>query len=382
MVTCQICGHQAKWLGDHLVESHKITIGEYLLQHPQAEISTVVRQRAGLIQAPDPTALTVNFGDVTVPINWDVEEHACLPLPPHYRVPQFGALKADVAAATIALASRRSMYIWGPAGAGKDAIFHAWSYLTHSPCKLFQIQPGVDTMSWFYSKGLGSNGSYWEEGELLTALRDGYLSPISGRRIPYTVLITDFDRANSEQAEALRLVMDSISGRVMGPKGVVYPVFPGTQIVVTANTAGGGDPNGRYTSARVIDASILDRFERSYQFHWMDWRDEIEVVTHKFPLLWSKNPTLFADIGKAVAALRTAIDAEKLYGEFSHRAVCMWLGAIQDYLTLLGDRCPANVAELAFDCYLAKLPDATARETAKLIVKPFLPVAQKRTNLR
>jgi hypothetical protein len=185
------------------------------------------------------------------------------------------------------------------------------------------------------------------------------------------ILITDFDRATKEQAESMRLVMDSISGRVKGPNGVTYRVLAGTQVVVTANTAGAGDSRGRCTSSNVIDASILDRFERAYEFHWMDWRDEGVIVKEKFPILLSKASGAFDQVGRATEALRKAVQDEALYAEFSHRALCAWLGHAED-IVAVSDSVPADLLRRAFRAVADKMPDAETRAEAVRIVDPHL----------
>ncbi len=368
-VTCALCGHtDDAWLGDH-VAKHGLTIGQYEAQHGPA-VSSSILLSLPQERAHPPSKLTVEFAGVQVPVNLDVPASACLPLPDAYRIPEHGDLARDVQEAVVSLLHGRSIYVWGLPGSGKDALPHAWSSLTRKPAAIFQIEPGEDIRAWFFSHELGSEGSYWREGELLKILRDGYTSPISGRKIPMLVLITDFDRATGDQAESMRLVMDSISGRVKGPSGVTYPVLPGTQIVVTANSAGGGDTRGRCVTSKPIDASILDRFQRAYEFHWMDWRDEEPIVKAKFPVLNALAPNVFSSVGKVVARLREAIEKEEIYTEFSHRAVCAWLGQAQDLIETIGPM--GNLLERSYRTVLDKMPDRETRDQAKKIADAFI----------
>jgi len=148
--------------------------------------------------------------------------------------------------------------------------------------------------------------------------------------------------------------------------------MPGTQIVVTANTAGGGDTRGRCISSNVIDASILDRFERALEFHWMDWKYEEPIAKEKFPFLLEKCPSVFAQVGKATDVLRTAIMNEKLYAEFSHRALCAWLGHAQDLLTMSGGVVQEGLMKRAFRAYSDKLPDQETRSEALRLIDPHI----------
>jgi len=372
-ISCAVCGHAAHWIGDHVVQAHGMTVDQYVEAHgPVASPALVaaVEADAPARRHPDLTNIKVEFAGVRPRVNADVPAEACLPLPPAYRVPQHGALSMDIREAAVSLVRGRSMYVWGLPGSGKDALFHAWSALTRTPAMIFQVEPGADVRSWFFTHEFNKEGTYWSEGELLKALRDGYRTA-TGRVVPYMILITDFDRATKEQAESMRLVMDSISGRVKGPNGVTYPVLAGTQVVVTANTAGAGDSRGRCTSSNVIDASILDRFERAYEFHWMDWRDEGAIVKEKFPLLLAKAGGVFDQVGKATEALRKAVQDEALYAEFSHRALCAWLGHAED-IVAVSDTVPADLLRRAFRAVADKMPDAETRAEAIRIVDPHL----------
>lgn len=374
VIKCLICGHtESDFLGDHLLEAHKMTVAEYLFAHQGATVSSkalrdrLARDNANPRRAhpPKPEDLKVNFGGFMFPVHHEVPAGACLPMPEHYRIPEHGKLHEDVEHATIALLQGRSTYIWGLPGSGKDALYHAWSAMTRTPTVIRQTKPGTDIESWFFSRGFNEQGTFWEEGAVLKALRDGYTT-ISGKVVPYLLLVSDFDRADREQAEHLRLITDSIQGRVDGPAGVTYRVFPGTRIVATGNTAGAGDDRGRMISANPIDASLLDRFERKFQFHWMDWKDEEPIVRAKFPMLVQQCPDIFNKVGSITGVLRDAILKSELYAEFSHRGVCSILGHAQDILL---SRPPTqalakNLLKMGARAWLDGLPDQENRDIA------------------
>lgn len=375
---CRLCGFREHWLVEHL-ETHGLTPSTYLERFPGAPLASAgvltrapaLHEKLQRAHPPPPEGLTIEFAGVHPRVNHDVPERDCLVRPKAYRLPTHGELGKDIREAVIALLLGRTTYLWGLPGTGKDALIHAWSSYTRTPGLIFQIEPEADIRAWFFAHEFDQNGTSWEEGVLLRALRDGYTTT-TGRRIPYLILFTDFDRATKEQAESLRLVTDSIQGRVKGPSGVTYDMLPGTQIVVTANTPGGGDVRGRCISANVIDASILDRFERAFEFHWMDWEDEGPIVKEKFPLLVQRcPPALLANVGKATAAIRAAIKSDELYAEFSHRALCAWLGQAEDIITV-SNQVPPDLLKRAFRVYADKLPDKEARDTAMRLADPYI----------
>lgn len=377
-IACAICNSQHEFLGNHVQEAHNMSLMDYQSAHPGAPVVSLAlyekfkeersaKRRTG---APALEDLKVEFAKLNLPVNTDVPADVCLPLPPSYRLPSNGKLGNDVQDAAIAMAMNRSTYIWGLPGSGKDAFVHAFSALTRTPAEIFSVRPGEDIQAWFFSRSFDQNGTTWEEGRLLQIARDGYTTP-DGRKVPYLILISDVDRADKAQAESLRLILDSISGRIKGPGGVTFPVLPGTIFAFTANSAGAGDTRGRCLSSNPIDASLLDRVERKFEFHWMDWADEGPILQEKFPLLFEKAPGIYGAMEKVTEAIRQAIAMEELYCEFSHRALCSWLGFAQDIITTTG-KVHSNLLKRSARAWLDGLPDEETRLGAQRIIDPHI----------
>lgn len=382
-LTCKVkgCGHvERDWLADHLVEAHGLSVKQYLAKHPGADTASKrLMDRANKARSnvrrehpPAPSTLTVKMAGMEFAVNAGVPAESCLPLPAHYRLPRKGDLAKDVVNSLVALKRRRSQYVWGMPGTGKDALFHAWSSWTRTPALIRSVVPGTDIEAWFFSRSFNEQGTYWEEGDVLIALRDGFKTT-QGKRIPYLLLVSDLDRADRSQAEYLRLLTDSIQGRISGPMGRIDNVFPGTTIVATANTAGSGDPRGRMVSANPIDAALLDRFNRKFEFHYMDWRDEEPIVRAKHPVLVERAPWVFENMGKATKVLRDAIQGGDIYGEFSHRGLCSVLEHAEDLLICNGSKSvPKNLLKRASRAWLDGLGDPDTRKAADHLMDPYL----------
>lgn len=310
------------------------------------------------------------WGPYAFPVRLDVPEEACLPLPEAYQVPTKGAAGEAVKHASIALAKARSLFIHGAPGSGKDAIVHAYSALTRTPGLIFTICPDTDISSWLFSRAFNATSTYWEEGTLLKALRDGYTTQ-TGEVIPYIILLSDFDRANRAQAETLRLILDSIKGRVMGPDGQSVPVLPGTRIVATANSSGGGDMSGRLSS-NMIDASIMDRFQCKVQFVWLSVAEEMEILTRKFPRIFKIIPGAKAQIANALTAIRAVIHQGDLDCDFSARALSAWCLHIEDIIDMDfgGANGTDSVPGQAFRVVSDGMPDDETRVAIRRIAHP------------
>lgn len=377
-IECKLDGTTHHFLPPYLASVHGLTPEEYLEQFPDAPLASkaVLDAHAAQIKGakrthpPALSELTIEMGGFDFPVNADVPEDVCLPIPPHYRLPKKGRLGTDILRALRYYVAGRSLWAHGPPGTGKDALPSALCGMTRTPSEIYQISPDVDIQNWFFEKAFDAQSTKWVEGELLKQLRDGYVTS-TGRRIPYTIVLSDFDRAGRSQAEAIRLVTDSIQGRIKGPNGETYKVLPGTRIVITANTMGGGDPTGKCVSANVLDSSILNRIERKVRFHLMAWSDEQPIVEAKFPLFTEKMGEWYPAIGKCTKALRKAIEDGDLYGEFSHRDLCTWIGDCEDILRY-AKKVPDDLLKQGFMSYSDGLPDVENSKAALALIDPHL----------
>ncbi len=286
------------------------------------------------------------FCGLPLSVKEGVPAEACLPEPEKgYHPPSCGAAADVTRFLTVGLEAGMNTFLYGPPGSGKDAFVHAYSARTRTPALKCQIVSGTDTHAWLWSRSLKGGDTHWEEGELLKLVRDGYLSS-TGERIPGLVLLSDFDRADDDQIETFRLMLDTIgSGRIPLPQGGSVPVFPGTMFVATANTVGSGDTTGRYVSANVIDASILNRFPVVREMPYMAWEDEQIPLINQFPKIAEvagflpgiKTSEGWTGLGAVVKILRSMIAEGKAYGEFTFRDLSNWLGFSEKLIPLYVD---------------------------------------------
>lgn len=380
-VQCAICGEKHLFLPTHLEEAHNLTTQEYLTQFPGSptvselllEIEKNSQPNGNRKAAKALQDLILDMSGIKLAVWSSIPESVCLPMPDHYRFPKYGKLAEAIVRAVKALAMRRHTWISCEPGAGKDAFVHFFSAALRRPALCITIDPNCDLETYMYVRSFGPDGkggtkTFWELGKLYKAITEGYKCPMTGKVYPYIVLLSDFDRASKVQAEKLRLIMDSIKGRVMTPDGRAMPIVPGTMVVATANSQGGGDTTGRCISARPIDSSMMNRFKRKVMFHLMDWRDEKEIVKAKFPSLIEACPKAIDIIGDVTKSMRKAIANEDIFCEFSHRDVCNWAESAVDQLELEPHKGTKGLmSETAFD-WIDGLPDEETRIEAKRIV--------------
>ena len=376
---CRECGHKAHWLGTHLMQEHGMTIEEYLAKHegaPTASEEAIAKfnaRRKARALPPNVEDLTVDFAGTEFKVNYKVPLSVCAPHEPWYHPPKYGDQGENVEDVFLHLEGDDSpLYVHGPAGTGKDAAFQKWSYLTRTPCLMVQINPDVDVSKFLYSHEIGETGTFYKEGKLLKALRDGYVCD-DGTRVPYLIILTDVDRMTEEQGEHLRMIIDSVSGRIATPDGGVEKVLKGTRIVATANSAGNGSTGGRYASSRVVDASIMSRFTFKFEYTTLDWRDEKPILVGRFPILARHGgDNLWGQVEKSVKAIRDAINAD--FGgidmEFGHRELVAWMKSTAIYAkrSLKKDgKIAPDVLKRGFKVVLRSVEGTTRKDLERLV---------------
>lgn len=384
-ISCKLCGEATLFIGNHLEDSHPDTnILDYLGKFPDEAIAApavlnhLARRELGdtpaRVQPPTPDQLTIKIAGVKVRVNGDVPAEVCLGLPEHYRIPEHGDLADDVAECAVILSSEDDpLWVHGPPGSGKDAWAHAWSYLTRTPGLFLQVNQNTDVNSMFYRRCFTQGETGYEEGPLLKALRDGYTTP-GGRKVPYLILMSDFDRADPRRMENMRSTIESISKRVPGPMGNFYPILEGTRIVFTANSSGGGDETGRCVTSNPVDASFMTRCT-SIRFHWMEWEDEEAILREKFPTFTQRAAQFYEKIGAFTKVLRERIDHEQINIEFSHRELEKWIRHGEKILKAAeGGAVPKRmINRSARVAFLDQSHDRATREELDTLMKANIP---------
>lgn len=385
---CAICGHSGHYIGNHIQEAHGMSLEEYSATYPNAPLASqavVDKMNSRRKRRAVPTAvdeLVIKFHDFEMKPNLDVDVSVCGANgkgPEHYRLPSYGDAKEIIFDVLIGVETGASQLIYGPAGTGKDAFWLNFSMVTRTPCISIQINPDIDISKVLFSHEISANdGTYQKVGHLAKCLTEGYKTE-SGKVIPYLVILTDIDRCDPAQGEHLRLMLDSVSQRIQHPDGHTLPVLEGTRFVATANSIGNGSE--RYSSAQVMDASILSRFNNKVEFCQLDWRDEEMIIRNKFPLLARicggmtyGEKSFFANIGDIVKVIRKAIKQGNLSMEFGHREVSGWMKQLQgivSYYTTRGKDVPADLMKRGFRQVCGAV-EGTQRDQLTMLVDTFI----------
>ena len=252
----------------------------------------------------------------------------CPTRPNGYKYPVEG--KAGLAAERVARAFKygRSIYLYGPAGTGKSDMFRALCHDLNKEYSLYPMREDLDTalymgqMQVVIDERTGTNKTEYIPGRLLHDIQ-GRVG-LDGVRRPVCIVFDDLDRGPAECQELLRHILDGAQEVFIPELGKSIPVFPGTQIVATANSRGAGDDFGTYASVQTMDSSILDRFGRFVEYDYLQPKEEINILRNKFPYVDKQCRYAFSDIQQVTETIRSMISSKEIYIGFSHRILTEW----------------------------------------------------------
>ena len=190
---------------------------------------------------------------------------------------------------TRALNTGENVWVFGPAGLGKNIYFREYAARTGRPTLEISFKEGASATSTIRRQDLrpqdGVVASVFEDGMLAKACK-GVQIERGGEviTIPSLIVLSDADRYSGEDMEAIREALEIAtgSGYLTCPiTGELIPVAKGTQFVATANSGVDGDPSGGMLT-NPIDASIGNRFGIGVQTPAPTEEWEIDLLSRAF----------------------------------------------------------------------------------------------------
>lgn len=250
--------------------------------------------------------------------------------PKGFQYPQSGAAGKATERVARALKHGRSVFFYGPAGTGKSSLLRAIAHDMNIEFSLYPMREDSDPsvylghMAVVIDEDTGNNKTTFVEGKLLRDIQ-GRVGR-DGIRRPVLIVIDDIDRAPPEHNEIFRHLLDGSKEIFIPEMGRSIPVFPGTIFCATANSRGRGD-YGLYSSVQTIDDSLLDRFERFIEAHFLDTDEEYAILAAKYPRLSKDFSENLRDIVDVASTIRTMISQREIFINFSHRVLESWCEA-------------------------------------------------------
>lgn len=283
--------------------------------------------------------------------------------------------KAGTSAERVARAVKygKSVYLYGPSGTGKSDLFRAISYDMNMEFSLYPMREDLDTalyigqMQVVIDPATGNNKTEFKSGKLLEDIK-GRVGR-DGIRRPVMIVIDDIDRAPAEYHEVFRHILDGNQGVFVPELGVTIDVFPGTLIMATANSRGRGDDFGNYSSVQSMDDSILDRFGRFVEYHYLEGEEEEAILIQKFPDLFNiagNDP--FLQIMNVTGMIRKMIENKEVYIGFSHRTLTEWCESVFELTMERNGKYDASLIKVAASDWLERYDEDTRSALLKRVL--------------
>ncbi len=280
-VFCQICGESCSLIIKHLKESHPERVtsdietaeAEYNRVFPDAPLYSTQSYKAlmaklgrtetqpekkPLIKAPpipkELLASKLNTEKEETPVKSNPQPvtrhesvHAAVPLvDPNY-------IQPELETALVELAYERNMpaYFFGLPGNGKTSLVEQYCARNNLPMFRVQHSGGLEDYEILGSERINSEGSYYAEGLLPTAMRLGYV-----------YLADEYDFA---QPSVLAIYQSVLEGKPVVLRGanngtnIVKP-HPNFRFFALGNTNGAGDDTGLFQGTKLQNAANMERF--------------------------------------------------------------------------------------------------------------------------
>lgn len=347
-VACQACLENGvktfhHYMPDHLETHHQMTVEDYLAKYGADSVlgSNDLWENFDKKFGDKPRKNTTRFknilkvGAISIP-QQEGDVFYKFNRPPHYQYPTAGPAATAVERVARAFKYKRSLYIYGPAGAGKSACIRAFCHDLNLESSHYPMRDGLDTELYIGKEAVvideksQQNKTEFVKGKLLLDL-EGRVGA-DGVRRGVVILMDDIDRAPAEYHEILRHCLEDNARNIFVPElNLNIELHPDTLIVATANSAGRGDSTGYYTSVQEMDESILDRFQRAVQFHFMDSSQETEILKKKFPEIFKAGGEEPFELAVKVGEIiRGQIQNESIFASFSHRRIVQWFQSLEE----------------------------------------------------
>ena len=270
---------KAAWSAQVVQTMHeKLEAAEAKMQQMDAMVSSIKLVREPTVPADD----TVLLGGKTYPHYG----HAQAPLAiPNYCVEFWTAsqrygtggnrIEFDAHDLMDAMFSNRVTSLVGPPGTGKTSIVRQVGHLTGCPVSIVQFTRDKPVEQLIGVDKIQSGGQVFVDGEITAAMRAAAQDP----NVPHLVVFDEFDHAPPEIQSEFHGVVEGRAYTL--PTGEVIPVHDNLRFVLTRNTTGHGDQNGRHASANVSDSAFNSRIHAAFMVDYMKPEHESTLlITH------------------------------------------------------------------------------------------------------
>ncbi len=178
----------------------------------------------------------------------------------------------------------------GAPGTGKTTICEQIAHVLGIPCFIVQFTRDKPIEQLIGVDKIRSGSQVFVDGEITVALRAAAANP----DVPCLVVFDEFDHAPSE-------VQSDFHGVVEGrdytlPNGEVIKNHGNLRFVLTRNTTGHGDQNGRHASANISDSAFNSRIKAAFSVDYMKpIHEQVLLTVHGLEMPEAEQVVAFAN---------------------------------------------------------------------------------------
>lgn len=192
--------------------------------------------------------------------------------------PEYVISKKETAMFTLAQVNNERVLIFGPKGSGKSTMPKVWAARTNQPFFRIPCRRDMEASDLFGTITVRNKTLEFNDGPVTLAARYGGV-----------VCLDEASVLQAGAALSLQYTMEN-KGKVIlpdhpssDPLDKMVTPHPAFRIVLTDNTALGGDHTGHYVGTNVQNEAFRDRIDKTIKLGYMPAKDEQRMVENHVP---------------------------------------------------------------------------------------------------